>query len=146
MRKLKNLMNKFKNERKKGNTIEDSIEKAVSETGTALTGAAIATILAFLAFLMGAMPEMNRFGLLMSIGVGSAFLLSIFSFSALLIIEEKIIHFISKKAHFGIDGELALYERDKIHPESHEEIDPEGKDVKELLKKYKVCKKKGGKK
>lgn len=118
------MMNKFKNTRKEGKSIEESIETAMTDTGTALTGAAIATILAFLAFLLGSMPEMNRFGILMAIGVGVAFILSLFGLPAILIIEEKIIHKISKKARFGIDKEYILYEKNDIHPDDYEIIDP----------------------
>lgn len=118
------MMNKFKNTRKEGKSIDESIETAMTDTGTALTGAAIATILAFLAFLLGSMPEMNRFGILMAIGVGIAFVLSLFGLPAILIIEEKIIHKISKRARFGIDKEYILYENDEIHPDDYEIIDP----------------------
>lgn len=134
------LMNKFKNERIKGKNIEISIVNAISETGVALTGAAVATILAFLAFLVGAMPEMNRFGLLMAMGVGSAFVISIFGLPALLIIEEKIIHLISRKVKFGVEGEYVLYEKDKVHPEDHIVTKPSKKDLESLSKKYKICK------
>lgn len=134
------LMNKFKNERKKGKSVEYSVEKAIQETGTALTGSAIATILAFLAFLFGNMPEMNRFGLLMAIGVGSAFILSITALPALLIIEEKIIHAISRKLRFGIDGEYVLYEKDEVHPDTHEIAEICAQDMETILDKYKVVK------
>ncbi|MCF7871657.1 MMPL family transporter [Candidatus Woesearchaeota archaeon] len=139
------MMNKFKNERKKGNSIEESAVKAVTETGTALTGAAVATILAFLAFLLGAMPEMNRFGLLMAIGVSSAFILSIFGLPSLLIIEEKIIHAIRKKLHFGIEGEYQLCDVNEIHPETHEEISSDkvkNEELRTMLKGKKIIKKK----
>jgi predicted RND superfamily exporter protein len=101
-------MNKFKNERKKSKSLKLSVEAAVEEVGTALSGAAIATILAFLAFLLGSMPEMNRFGLLMSIGVGASFLLSIFGLPAFLIVEEKIIYRLKNRMKFGVEGELKL--------------------------------------
>lgn len=133
------LMNKFKNERKDGNSIEESIITAVTQTGTALTGAAIATVLAFLAFLFGSMPEMNRFGLLMAIGVGSAFVLSIIGLPSLLIIEEKLIHKIRKKIKFGIEGEYSLYEKNEIHPDTHEVVDLDHSELKHLLKDHKIC-------
>ena len=118
------LMNKFKTERKEGKAIPEAIESAVTETGTALTGAAIATILAFLAFLFGAMPEMNRFGMLMAIGVSAAFILSIFGLPALLIIEERIIHRVRKRLRFGVEGEYVLYENNEVHPDSHRIAEP----------------------
>lgn len=136
------LMNKFKNERKNGKSVEDAIVLAIQNTGTALTGAAIATILAFLAFTIGSMPEMNRFGLLMAIGVSSAFILSIVALPALLIVEERLIHFISKKMHFGVEGEYRLYREDEVHPDEYERATPSLADLKSLQKKYKIVKKK----
>lgn len=134
------LMNKFKNERACGKTVQNAIEHAVQETGTALTGAAIATILAFLAFLLGSMPEMRRFGMLMAIGVGSSFTFSIFGLPAFLIIEEKIIHHLKKRLRFGIEGELVLYEKGEAHPDTHEEVKPSPEELKTLFERYKVCK------
>lgn len=139
------MMNKFKNERKEGKTVEDAIVSAVQNTGTALTGAAVATILAFLAFLLGSMPEMNRFGLLMAIGVGSAFTLALFGLPSLLILEERLIHIIRKKLHFGVEGEYSLYEKTEVHPDTHEEVDdvPES-ELKTILKTHKIVRKKEG--
>lgn len=134
------LMNKFKNERKTGKNVEQAIESAVQNTGTALTGAAIATILAFLAFLLGNMPEMNRFGLLMAIGVGVSFILSLFGLPSLLIIEEKLIHKFYKKMSFGPEGDLVLYEEEDVHPDHFEVVEPTTEELKTLAKKYKICK------
>lgn len=136
------LMNKFKNERKNGLSIKEAIETAVENTGTALTGAAIATIVAFLAFIFGSMPEMNRFGLLMAIGVGSAFVLSIFGLPSFLIVEEKIINKLKKRVHFGVEGEFMLCEHDDIKPETHEEVKIDHSKLKEITKRYKVLKRK----
>lgn len=136
------MMNKFKTERKKGHPISKSLENAVVEKGMALSGAAIATVLAFLAFLFGRMPEMNRFGLLMAIGVSSAFILSLFGLPSLLIIEEHVIHFIKKKIKFGIEGEYVLYDQNEIHPDDHEVVNISEKELKTLLKTHKACRRK----
>ncbi|MGM5483503.1 MAG: efflux RND transporter permease subunit [Nanobdellota archaeon] len=136
------LMNKFKNERKKNLSIKDAIESALQNTGNALTGAAFATIIAFLAFLFGKMPEMNRFGLLMAIGVGSAFILSMFGLPALLIIEEKIIHKIRKGISFGVEGEYHLYGKDEIHPDDCIEEYPSKNELESLKKDYKIVRRK----
>lgn len=132
------LMNKFKNTRKEGYSIKESVEIAITNTGTALTGAAVATILAFLAFLLGSMPEMNRFGLLMAIGVSAAFIFSLIGLPAMLILEEKLIHYLRKKIHFGVEGEYMLFERSEVHPETHEEVEPGEKDLKHLMNNYKI--------
>ena len=103
------IMNKFKYERKKDNSVKKSIELAVVETGTALTATSITTIAAFLAFLVGTMPEMGRFGILMAIGIAYSLIFSLFGLPALLIIEEKLIYFFKSKLRFGIEGELKLH-------------------------------------
>jgi predicted RND superfamily exporter protein len=102
------IMNKFRYERKKGLSIEDSIEAAVVETGTALTATSVTTITAFLAFLVGLMPEMGRFGILMAIGITYSLVFSLFGLPALLIIEEDLIYWLKKKLRFGIEAELTL--------------------------------------
>ena len=102
------IMNKFKYERKKGNSVKDSIELSVVETGTALTATSITTIVAFLAFLFGTMPEMGRFGMLMAIGIAYSLIFSLFGLPALLIAEEKLIYYLKSKLRFGIEGELQL--------------------------------------
>ncbi|MDA3836091.1 MAG: MMPL family transporter [Nanoarchaeota archaeon] len=102
------IMNKFKYERKKGLGVKESIELAVVETGTALTATSLTTIVAFLAFITGAMPEMGRFGILMAIGISYALIFSLFGLPALLVLEEKIIYRLKKKMRFGIEGELHL--------------------------------------
>lgn len=108
------IMNKFRYERKKGKKLKEAIELAVVETGTALTATSVTTIAAFLAFLVGAMPEMGRFGILMSIGIGYSLIFSLFGLPALLVIEEKGIYYLKKKLRFGVEGELHLEKQRKV--------------------------------
>ena len=107
------IMNKFKYERKNNKSIEESVELAVIHTGSALTATSLTTITAFLAFLVGVMPEMGRFGLLMAIGIFYSLVFSLFGLPALLVIEEKIIYAIKDKAKFGIEREFHLEENKK---------------------------------
>ncbi len=102
------IMNKFKYERKKGLSIRKSVEQSVVETGTALTATSLTTIAAFLAFLVGQMPEMGRFGILMAIGISYSLLFSLFGLPALLILEERLIYHIRKRMKFGVEGEFRL--------------------------------------
>lgn len=102
------IMNKFKYERKRGKHISEAVELAVVETGTALTATSITTIAAFLAFLIGAMPEMGRFGMLMAIGIGYALIFSIVGLPALLILEERFLYSLKKWFRFGIDKEFRI--------------------------------------
>lgn len=107
------LMNKFKYERKKGMSIKESVEAAVVDTGTALTATSVTTMAAFLAFLVGAMPEMGRFGKLMAIGVAYSLMFTILTLPSLLIIEERILYWIKKKVHFGLEEEFKLVKETK---------------------------------
>ena len=102
------IINKFKFERKKGLSIKEAIEQAVVDTGTTLTATSLTTIVAFLAFLIGAMPEMGRFGILMAIGITYSLVFTIFGLPALLIIEETTIYKIKNKLKFGVEGEFKL--------------------------------------
>ncbi len=108
------IMNKFKYERKKGRSIEESVESAVVDTGTALTASSITSMSAFLAFLTGSMPEMGRFGILMAIGIGFSLIFSLFGLPALLILEEKLLYFIKKNFNFGLEKEFSLKQEDEV--------------------------------
>ncbi len=108
------IINKFKYERKRGLSLEQAIETAVVETGTALTASSVTTITAFLAFLVGTMPEMGRFGILMAIGIGYSLLFSLFGLPSLLIIEEQLIAFLRRHLKFGVEGELMLRKKDEV--------------------------------
>lgn len=108
------IMNKFKYERKKGLSIKESVEMAVVETGTALTATSLTTVSAFLAFLVGAMPEMGRFGILMAIGISYSLLFSLFGLPTLLILEERVIEFLRRRIKFGVEGEFKLKKDDEV--------------------------------
>lgn len=75
---------------RRNNTIEEALSEAVGETGVAIIATSITTISAFMAFLSGKMPEMHRFGLIMSIGIGYALLFSFFLLPSVFVLEEKL--------------------------------------------------------
>lgn len=106
------LRNKFEYERKKGESLEYAVEETMGNTGYVLTTVTFVTGIAFLSFLYGEMPEMGRFGLLMTLGVSLAFLLSVVGLPALFIVEEKIIDLVKKRVHFGVESELVLVDKD----------------------------------
>ncbi len=116
------LRNKFEYERKKGESLEYSVEETMANTGYVLTIVTIVTAIAFLTFTLGQMPEMGRFGLLMAMGVTLAFILSVVGLPALFIIEEKIIYWAKDRMKFGIEGELVLTDANKKAEETEQEI------------------------
>jgi len=107
------IINKFKFERKLGISIKKSVEYSVVQTGSALIATSITTIFAFLTFIVGVMPEMGRFGILMAIGIIYSLFFSIFGLPALLVIEEKIIYYFKNKLRFGIENEFHLEKNKK---------------------------------
>ncbi len=84
---------------RRDSSIEEALSEAVEETGTAIIATSITTISAFMAFLFGKMPEMHRFGLIMSMGIGYALLFSFFVLPSIFVLEEKA----AKKAHESLD-------------------------------------------
>ncbi|MBR9693191.1 MMPL family transporter [Candidatus Woesearchaeota archaeon] len=140
------LMNKYKFERKRGLDVKESIEAAVTDTGVALTGAAVATMLAFIAFLTGAMPEMRRFGILMTLGVGYSFLLSIGALPALLILEERLFFILRKHLHFGVEGEYFLATKEETCPPEFQAVnEEEGRNAyAHLRQRFRIYKKQSG--
>jgi len=92
------ILNTYRFHRRE-NTIGEALSEAVGETGVAIIATSITTISAFMAFLSGAMPEMHRFGLIMSIGIGYALLFSFFLLPSVFVLEEKVM----KKIHESID-------------------------------------------
>jgi predicted RND superfamily exporter protein len=75
---------------RRDNTVGEALSEAVGETGVAIVATSITTISAFMAFLSGAMPEMHRFGLIMSIGIAYALIFSFFLLPSVFVVEEKI--------------------------------------------------------
>ena len=75
---------------RRDNSISEALSEAVGETGVAIVATSVTTISAFMAFLSGMMPEMHRFGLIMSIGIGYALLFSFFLLPSVFVLEEKI--------------------------------------------------------
>ncbi|WEL23474.1 efflux RND transporter permease subunit [Candidatus Nanohalovita haloferacivicina] len=83
---------------RRDNTIGEALSEAVGETGVAIIATSITTIGAFMAFLSGKMPEMHRFGLIMSIGIAYSLIFSFFLLPSVFVLEEKIV----KKIHESV--------------------------------------------
>jgi hypothetical protein len=132
------LRNKFEYERKKGETLEYSVEETMANTGYVLTIVTIVTALAFLAFLLGDMPEMGRFGLLMAMGVTLAFFLSVVGLPALFIIEEKAIYFLKDHMRFGVEKELILTAAGDVARDTEDELEGPDRGHKKYRKHAKV--------
>ncbi|MFA6073612.1 MAG: MMPL family transporter [Candidatus Woesearchaeota archaeon] len=116
------LRNKFEYERKKGESLEYAVEETMGNTGYVLTTVTIVTAIAFLTFLIGDMPEMGRFGLLMTMGVGLAFILSVVGLPALFIVEEKLINYVKTNFKFGAKQEIVLTEENELKKKPKKEI------------------------
>ena len=88
---------------RRDNSIGEALSEAVGETGVAIVATSITTISAFMAFLSGMMPEMHRFGLIMSIGIGYALLFSFFLLPSVFVLEEKIMQRIHNSINWRHD-------------------------------------------
>ena len=102
------FMTRFKLERKRFRAIKEAVEESLSNTGSSLAITAIATIGAFLAFNIGEMPEMGKFGNLMALGILFSLILSLSLLPILLIWEEKIIYWFLSKIRIGIEHEFKI--------------------------------------
>lgn len=84
------ILHRYKEERKHGKHIRYAVDGAVVKTGMAVLATSATTLVAFIAFVFGAMPEMGRFGVLMFIGITYSMILSLFGLPAVLVLEEKM--------------------------------------------------------
>lgn len=96
------ILNTYRFHRRE-NTIGEALSEAVGETGVAIIATSVTTISAFMAFLSGMMPEMHRFGLIMSIGIGYALLFSFFLLPSVFVLEEKAMQKIHESINWRHD-------------------------------------------
>ena len=88
---------------RRDNTVGEALSEAVGETGVAILATSITTISAFMAFLSGMMPEMHRFGLIMSIGIGYSLIFSFFLLPSVFVLEERLMHKIHESINWRHD-------------------------------------------
>jgi predicted RND superfamily exporter protein len=100
------FMSRFKYERRKLKSIKKAVEEATKNTGVSLTITALATIGAFLAFNIGKMPEMGKFGNLMALGIFFSLILTLSLLPILLIWEERLIYWLLSRIRIGIEHEF----------------------------------------
>lgn len=75
---------------RRDNTIEESLVDTMDDIGVSIIASAITTISAFMAFVIGLMPEMHRFGIIMSLGIGYAAMFTILLLPAVFVLEESM--------------------------------------------------------
>jgi predicted RND superfamily exporter protein len=75
---------------RRDNTIKEALVDAVDEMGVSIIASAVTTISAFMAFMVGKMPEMHRFGLIMSLGIAYSVIFTILLLPAVFVIEENL--------------------------------------------------------
>lgn len=88
---------------RRDNTVGEALSEAVGETGVAILATSITTISAFMAFLSGMMPEMHRFGLIMSIGIGYSLIFSFFLLPSVFVLEERLMRKIHESLNWRHD-------------------------------------------
>jgi Predicted exporters of the RND superfamily len=85
------LLNAYRFHRRDSPTGE-ALEETISETGVAIVATSLTTVSAFLAFLVGEMPEMHRFGITMSLGITYALLFAFFLLPSVFVLEDRLMH------------------------------------------------------
>jgi len=93
------ILNTYRFHRRE-DTVGKALSEAVGETGVAIVATSITTISAFMAFLSGKMPEMHRFGLIMSIGIAYSLIFSFFLLPSVFVLEERLIEKIKKSINW----------------------------------------------
>lgn len=78
------------------NNIKQALVDSMDDIGVSIIASAITTISAFMAFIVGKMPEMHRFGLIMSLGIGYAAMFTILLLPSVFVIEENLMSKISE--------------------------------------------------
>lgn len=85
---------------RRDNTIKQSLVDSMDDIGVSIIASAITTISAFMAFLVGEMPEMHRFGLIMSLGIGYAVIFTILLLPSVFVLEEKMMAKITESVNW----------------------------------------------
>lgn len=81
---------------RRDNTIKESLVDSMDDIGVSIIASAITTISAFMAFLVGMMPEMHRFGVIMSIGIAYSAIFTILLLPSVFVLEESMMAKISE--------------------------------------------------
>lgn len=119
------VTNRYYEERKKGKSIEEAAEEAVAETGKALLGAALTTVVGFAAMYLSSLPILHNLATALIMGLSLAALNAVIITPAIIILEENVFmrlkgHTIAPevRAHSGAVGRLfhVLGERIKERP------------------------------
>ncbi|WP_461865973.1 hydrophobe/amphiphile efflux-3 (HAE3) family transporter [Thermococcus sp.] len=84
------ITNRYYEERRKGRSIEESAEEAITETGKALLGAALTTIAGFAALSFSVLPALQRLGFVLIVGLTLAALNAVIVTPAVIMLEEDI--------------------------------------------------------
>lgn len=97
------ILNDYRYERR-NSSIKQSVSESVNETGVAILATSVTTISAFMAFLVGKMPEMHRFGLIMSIGIAYSLIFSFFLLPSIFVVEERLMQRIHESIKWRYDS------------------------------------------
>ncbi len=107
------VVSRYKEERDKGMTQEQSLTKAIPEVGSAILGSSTTTIAGFLALTASAMPMLQHLGTSLALGIFFCLVAAIVVNPAVIIIEENIEHMITHRKHKKASVKLERIRRHK---------------------------------
>ncbi|MFQ6051281.1 MAG: MMPL family transporter [Candidatus Hydrothermarchaeota archaeon] len=84
------LMNRVMEERKRGKTLEEAIEIAVSDTGIAIISTAVTTMVGFGSLMLATMPGIQRLGFTLAMGILACLIGAICVLPSFICLEEKL--------------------------------------------------------
>ena len=101
------LQNRYEEERKEGRSVDESIIISTTRTGVAIVMALVTTVIGFMSMLAPGMPAMAQFGIISSMGLIIAYILTLTFLPAVL----KLIDRWNTK---GVEEEVVKAEREKV--------------------------------
>lgn len=84
------LLERYREERKKGNDPSKALSKALPSVGSGIIGSGTTTIVGFLALLLAAMPMIQHLGETLALGIGCVLFATIVVAPAVIIITERV--------------------------------------------------------
>jgi hydrophobe/amphiphile efflux-3 (HAE3) family protein len=90
---------RYREERKKGLTQEESLKATVPSIGSAILGSGLTTIVGFLALTFSVMPVLKDLGNSLAIGIGFSLFIAVFISPSLIILFEDFNYWFVKKMH-----------------------------------------------
>lgn len=91
------IVTRYYEERKKGVSQQEAMERALPSVGSAMIGSSLTTIAGFLALTLSIIPMMQHLGQSLAIGIGFCLIAAVGFSPIIILLEERLEHHITKK-------------------------------------------------